>query len=138
MLDHGNGQLSAVGFYNSGLGESPVGEFFGGVSARSAMAFDIDGNKVVHCALVFGRTLVSCSDTVLQALADGVAPAGIIYAKVGHNGRTRGVVLSVHASSGGELPPNELEASYRLLYKAGGNPPAWEDYRYMPTLFAMN
>ena len=30
MLDHGNGQLSAVGFFNPGLGEAPVGDFFGG------------------------------------------------------------------------------------------------------------
>lgn len=30
MLDHGNAQLSAVGFYNPTMGQGPVGEFFGG------------------------------------------------------------------------------------------------------------
>lgn len=33
MLDHGNAQLSAVGFYNPTMGQEPVGEFFGGASA---------------------------------------------------------------------------------------------------------
>lgn len=35
MLDHGNGQLSAVGFFNPGLGEAPVGDFFGGAPGES-------------------------------------------------------------------------------------------------------
>lgn len=30
MLDHGNAQLSAVGFYNPTMGQPPLGEFFGG------------------------------------------------------------------------------------------------------------
>lgn len=33
MLDHGNGQLSAVGFFNPWIGEGPVGEFFGSAPA---------------------------------------------------------------------------------------------------------
>lgn len=33
MLDQGNGQLSAVGFFNPWIGEGPVGEFFGSAPA---------------------------------------------------------------------------------------------------------
>lgn len=35
MLDHGNAQLSAVGFYNPSIGQLPVGDFFGGGGASS-------------------------------------------------------------------------------------------------------
>ena len=38
MLDQGNAQLSAVGFYNPAIGEPPVGEFFGGAPGSDAPA----------------------------------------------------------------------------------------------------
>lgn len=38
MLDQGNGQLSAVGFFNPTIGQRPVGEFFGGAPAGGAPA----------------------------------------------------------------------------------------------------
>lgn len=140
MLDHGNGQLSAVGFFNPGLGQAPAGTFFGGgVGGGFAGAFDISGDKVVHCALVFGRATVSCDDTQLGILGEDQTPEGLIYAKVAHDG-SGSLKLSVHHTQSDSLPDDELEASYRLLYKVvgAGQNKAWADFRYTPTLFAMN
>ena len=141
MLDHGNGQLSAVGFFNPGMGQSPAGTFFGGgVGGGFAGAFDISGDKVVNCALVFGRALVECSDTQLGVLGANQTPSGCIYAKVKHDGESGSLELSVHHTESDSLPEDELEASYRLLYKAlgSGQDKAWVDFRYTPTLFAMD
>lgn len=144
MLDHGNAQLSAVGFYLPGVGGSgAVSPFFGGgVGGGFAGAFDISEDKVVNCALVFGRETVSCEDTQLDVLGEGQTPSGCIYAKVTHDGSRGGprISLSVHHTQSDSLPDDELEASYRLLYKAIGPGGArqWVDFRYTPTLFAMN
>lgn len=144
MLDHGNAQLSAVGFFNPGLGQAPAGSFFGGGAGGGGMpaAFDISGDKIVNCALVFGRETVSCGDTQLGALGEEATPVGIIYAKVEHDGSSDSdaLSLSVHHTQSDELPDDELEASYRLLYKAlgSGKDKLWVDFRYAPTLFAMN
>lgn len=137
MLDHGNAQLSAVGFFNPVLGQAPVGDFFGGGLGNAVgAAFDMSGGKIVNCCLVFGRTLVSCGDTSLGALERN--PSGIIYAKVKHSGSE--LKLSVHHKQADELPSNDLESSYRLLYKAlgQGSGKRWVDFRYMPVLFAMD
>ena len=135
MINSGNLELSAVGFFNPQMGQAPIGAFFGGgVGGGGGVgrAFDIKGDKVINCALVFGRALVSCGDTQIEALKS--EPAGIIYAQVTH--QSSELSLSVKHSSSDALPENTLGASYRLLYKAINK--SWVDYRYMPTLFAMN
>lgn len=142
MLDHGNGQLSAVGFFNAAVGAPGAAPFFGGGVGGSAKAaaFDISGDKVVHCALVFGRATVSCADTQLGVLGENQTPVGLIYAKVKHAGPGSALELSVHHTQANSLPDDELEASYRLLYKAmgDGQNKSWVDFRYTPTMFAMN
>ena len=134
MISGGNLELSAVGFFNPAMGQAPMGDFFGGGvgGGGAGRAFDIKGDKIVNCALVFGRSLVSCQDAQIGALKS--EPSGIIYAQVTH--QSSELSLSVKHSSSDALPENTLEASYRLLYKAINK--SWVDFRYMPTLFAMN
>ena len=140
MLDHGNGQLSAVGFYNSGLGESPVGEFFGGgvSGGKTTGPFEIEGDKVVNCILIFGRETVSCGNTQLGILGENQTPSGVIYAKVSHSSTALG--LSVHHAPGGSIPENSLDASFRVLYRATGSGQnrKWADLRNQPVVVAMN
>lgn len=84
MLDHGNGQMSAVGFFNPLMGQAPMGDFFGGGvggGSSRASAFDLVGNKVVRCMMFFGRSLVTCPDTVINLQGF----TGLIVAKIDHS-----------------------------------------------------
>lgn len=138
MLDQGNGQLSAVGGFLPMMGAAGDAPFFGGGvgggDGSIARTFDISDGKVINCALVFGRALVSCDDTSLGILGENQTPSGMIYAKVKHESGS--LELSVHHTESDTLPEDGLDASFRLLYKAISG--SWVDFRYVPTLFGMN
>ena len=141
MLDEGNSQLSAVGFFNPMLGGGEaVGVSGGSGGGGIGGVFDIDGGKVVRCALVFGRQWVRCDDTALGILAAGKDPEGVIYAEVDHSSAS--LKLAVKHKADGNLPDNSLQKSYRALYYAysSGTPPSWSwaDVRFQPAMFAMN
>lgn len=141
MIDEGNAQLSAVGFFNPMIGVGDAVSASGGGSSMSG-CFDISGDKVVRCALVFGRQWLKCPDKALPALASGKRPAGVIYAEVSH--ASTDLELDVKHAESGELPGNTLSRSCRALYyaaKSGTGVSAtwyWVDVRYQPALFAMN
>lgn len=141
MLDEGNAQLSAVGFFNPMMGGGEAVGAFGGTGGGGiGGVFDIEGNKVVRCALVFGRQWVKCADTSLEILGEDKTPSGIIYAEIDHS--TTSLKLSVKHEPNGNLPENSLQKSYRALYYAysSGTPPTWSwaDVRFQPAMFAMN
>lgn len=141
MLDQGNGQLSAVGFFNPMLGGGEAVGVSGGAGGGLGGVFDIEDDKVVRCALVFGRQWVQCDDTSLGILRENATPKGIIYAEIDHS--TTSLTLAVKHTDG-ELPDNSLQKSYRALYYAynsgtTGNPTmTWADVRFQPVMFAMN
>lgn len=143
MLDEGNGQLSAVGFFNPMLGGGDSVSVSGGAGGEGGLGgvFDISDGKIVRCALVFGRQWVRCDDTSLDILGEGMMPSGVIYAEVDHSSTS--LKLSVKHKADGNLPENSLQKSYRALYYAvssGGNPAVWSwaDVRFQPAMFAMN
>ena len=141
MLDEGNAQLSAVGFFNPMLGGGDAVGVSGGAGGGGlGGVFDISDGKVVRCALVFGRQWVRCDDTSLEILGENQTPTGVIYAEVDHSSAT--LALSVKHKADGNLPDNSLQKSYRALYYAysSGTPPAWSwaDVRFQPAMFAMN
>ena len=140
MVDQGNGQLSAVGFFNPMLGGGASVSVSGGGAGGLGGAFDIEDGSIVRCALVFGRQWVQCDDTSLPVLGEDKDPEGIIYAVIDHSSDS--VELSVKHDSNGNLPDNSLQKSYRALYYAYsyGSPPTWSwaDVRFQPTMFAMN
>lgn len=158
MFDQGNGQLSAVGFFNPMLGGGvAVGASGGGTGVEGGLGvFDIEDGKVVRCALVFGRQWVKCDDTPLDILEEDGTPTGVIYAEIDHSSTS--LTLSVKHNKDGELPENSMQKSYRALYYAygsgedsstststststpGGTPPtgSWADVRLQPAMFAMN
>lgn len=141
MLDHGNGQLSAVGFFNPLLGGGEaVGVSGGGAGGGLGGVFDIEDGKIVRCALVFGRQWVQCDDTTLPVLDGDKEPEGVIYAEIDHSSDS--FELSVKHDASGSLPDNSLQKSYRALYYAysSGDPPTWSwaDVRFQPAMFAMN
>ena len=145
MIDDGNAQLSAVGFFNPLLGGGDAVGVSGGGSSLDG-AFGISGKKVVNCYIMMGRTLVSGDDTTLSVLnrqesdpapSDGTA----IYAKVTWSNDEW--LLSVHDD--GVLDPsntpafnkaNDLSTAYRILYvyKGGGI----VDCRWMPMVMALD
>ena len=134
MFEDGNSQASAVGFFNPMIGAGKAVEVGGGGGGGDmSSCFNISGQKIVHCGLAFGRKWLTCNDTQLDVLAEGVEPSGVIYAKIAH--ATTSVTLSV-AHDSQELPQNKLDESYRALYYARGG--SWIDVRYMPTVLAMN
>ena len=139
MYDQGNGQLSAVGFFNPMMGGGDSVGAFGGGSGLGG-AFDIEDGKIVRCALVFGRRWLQCDDTSLPILGDDQDPEGIIYAEIDHSSESP--TLSVKHDPSDSLPDNSLQKSYRALYYAysSGSPPeySWADVRFQPTMFAMN
>lgn len=148
MLDQGNSQLSAVGFFNPMMGEGgPVGAF-GGAGGEGGLGgvFDIEDGKVVRCAIVFGRQWVQCDDTELPILGEDKDPEGVIYAEIDHSSSSSfaSLKLSVKHDGSGILPDNSLEKSYRALYYAynsGTNDEpmmTWADVRFQPAMFAMN
>lgn len=128
MLDHGNGQLSAVGFFNPSLGQNPLGDFFGGApSSGMAGPFAMVGRDVVNNFLAFGRTNVSCAD------AENVVPerpTGCIVAEVTHGSSSEGLSLAVKFAN--ELPYNTLDKTYVPLYMARSG--AWVDVRWRPVV----
>lgn len=141
MLDDGNGQLSAVGFFNPMLGGGEAVGVSGGAGGGGlGGVFDISDGKVVRCALVFGRQWVRCDDAPLEVLGDGMEPSGVIYAEIDHSSAS--LALAVKHKEDGNLPDNSLQKSYRALYYAysAGDPPAWSwaDVRFQPAMFAMN
>lgn len=141
MLDEGNAQLSAVGFFNPMLGGGDAVGVSGGAGGGGlGGVFDISDGKVVRCALVFGRQWLRCDDTPLEILGENQTPAGVIYAEVDHSSATP--ALAVKHKADGNLPDNSLQKSYRALYYAyrSGTPPAWSwaDVRFQPAMFAMN
>lgn len=141
MLDEGNAQLSAVGFFNPMLGGGDAVGVSGGAGGGGlGGVFDISDGKVVRCALVFGRQWVRCNDTPLETLGENQTPTGVIYAEVDHSSAKP--ALAVKHKADGNLPDNSLQKSYRALYYAysSGTPPAWSwaDVRFQPAMFAMN
>lgn len=141
MLDEGNGQLSAVGFFNPMLGGGEAVGVSGGAGAGGlGGVFDISDGKIVRCALVFGRQWLRCGDTPLEILGDDKTPAGVIYAEIDHS--TTSLTLAVKHKEDGILPDNSLQKSYRALYYAysPGTPPVWSwaDVRFQPAMFATN
>lgn len=140
MLDEGNGQLSAVGFFNPMLGGGDSVSVSGGSGGGLGGVFDIDDGKIVRCALVFGRQWVRCEDTKLDILQEGNIPTGVIYAEIEHSSYS--LTLAVKHNVDGNLPDNSLQKSYRALYYAysSGTPPVWSwaDVRFQPVMFAMN
>lgn len=143
MLDQGNGQLSAVGFFNPMLGGGASVSVSGGGAGGGGLGgvFDIEGNKIVRCALVFGRQWVQCDDVELPILDKLAEPKGVIYAVIDHSSVP--FTLSVEITDG-NFPDNSLEKSYRALYyayNAGTNDEpmmTWADVRFQPAMFAMN
>jgi hypothetical protein len=141
MLDQGNDQLSAVGFFNPMMGGGEaVGVSGGSGGGGIGGVFDIEDGKLVRCALVFGRQWVQCDDTALPILGEDKTPTGVIYAEIDHSSTS--LKLSVKHKADGNLPENSLQKSYRALYYAysSGTPPAWSwaDVRFQPAMFAMN
>lgn len=140
MLDAGNGQLSAVGFFNPMMGGGEPVSAFGGAGGGLGGVFDIVDDMVVRCALVFGRQWVQCDDTRLEVLGDDATPKGVIYAEIDHS--TTSLKLTVKHESSGKLPDNSLQKSYRALYYAHTSvdspKPSWADVRFQPVMFAMN
>lgn len=127
MLDHGNAQLSAVGFYNPTMGQQPLGEFFGGAVGGMAGPFEMSGADIVNNYLAFGRTTVSCAD--VQNIVPEV-PAGWIVAEVTHGNSSAGLSLAVVRAN--SLPDNTLDKTYVPLYKAVDG--AWADLRWRPVV----
>lgn len=142
MLDAGNGQLSAVGFFNPMLGGGEAVGVSGGGAGGLGGVFDIEDGRIVRCALAFGRKWLRCDDTYIAALEEGKTPEGVIYAEVDHS--TTNLKLSVKHEESGELPDNSLQKSYRALYYACKSGPIdkptmeWADVRFQPAMFAMN
>lgn len=141
MLDQGNAQLSAVGFFNPMLGGGDavgVSGGAGGGGGGPGGVFDISDGKIVRCAIVFGRQWVKCADTSLDILGEGQTPAGVIYAEIDHSSTS--LTLAVKHKADGNLPDNSLQKSYRALYYAysEGNSHTWADVRFQPAMFAMN
>lgn len=143
MLDQGNSQLSAVGFFNPMMGGGgSVGAFGGAGVGGLGGVFDIEDGKIVRCALVFGRQWVQCDDTELPILGEDKNLEGVIYAEIDHSSDS--VKLSVKHEGGDKLPDNSLEKSYRALYYAYNSGTTdepkmtWADVRFQPTMFAMN
>lgn len=127
MFDHGNAQLSAVGFYNPVMGQPPVGDFFGGGvggGSSGAGAFDLVGNKVVRCMMFFGRSLVTCPDTAVSLQNF----TGLIVAKINHS-TADSIHLSVEKKAMGTNAlsgrttldlGNTPYITYRALYVVNG------------------
>lgn len=142
MIDEGNAQLSAVGFFNPMIGGGDAVGVSGGAGVGGlGGVFDIEDGKIVRCALVFGRQWVRCDDTSLEILGEGKTPSGVIYAEIDHSSTS--ITLAVKHKADGNLPDNSLQKSYRALYYAyssGANPPVWlwADVRFQPAMFAMN
>ena len=143
MLDEGNAQLSAVGFFNPMLGGGDAVGVSGGAGGGGlGGVFDISDGKIVRCALVFGRQWLRCGDTALSILVEDQTPAGVIYAEIDHSSTT--LTLSVKHKADGDLPDNSLQKSYRALYYAYNSGTAdspdwsWADVRFQPVMFAMN
>lgn len=133
MLDQGNAQLSAVGFYNPAIGEPPVGEFFGGAPGSEAPAQpyevqwdqSLDGGagawKVYLPAghlLAYGQEYVDTSDfdgvteirdesggTSWFALDDVGRRAGHVYLVVTVDYEGGAVEARLGPSTGSEDPP---------------------------------
>ena len=136
MLDEGNGQLSAVGFFNPMLGGGNAVSVSGGAGGGGGLGgvFDISGGKIVRCALVFGRQWLRCDDTELGILGEDQTPEGVIYAEIDHSSDVP--TLAVKHKADGDLPYNSLQKSYRALYYAHDS--SWADVRFQPVMFAMN
>lgn len=134
FLPEGNQMPAQEGFAPFLGSGSPVSVSGGG--GTTAGAFDIEGEKVVRCGLMFGRSWIECDDEQLPVLAAGNRPTGVIYATVSHG--SSAPELSVR--SGGALPASTLEATHRLLYKAEGHGSSsyWADYRSAITVVAMD
>lgn len=127
MLDEGNAQLSAVGFFNGMLGGGDAVGVGGGCGGGTAGPFEMDGRDIKHNMLLFGRTTVQCADA---ANVVPEQPSGWIVAEITHGSSSADLSLSVlHANA---LPENTLDLTYVPLYMAkdGG----WVDVRWMPTV----
>lgn len=136
LIPEGASMPAAEGFFLPFLGAGDAVTVGGGGGGGSG-AFDIEGNKVVRCGLMFGRKWLRCEDKELDVLGNGNAPAGVIYATVSHGGETE-AKLSVN--SGPSLPDSTLDASHRLLYGAEGSSGSkfWADYRSCITIMSMD
>lgn len=143
VVDHGNAQMSAVGFFNPMLGGGEAVGVSGGAGGGGLEGvFAISDGKVVKCALVFGRNWLTCDDTPLEVLEEDATPHGVIYAEINH--ASAEITLDVKHDGSGKLPENSLQKSYRALYYAynsgtyGESVMEWADVRFQPAMFAMN
>ena len=139
MLDHGNGQLSAVGFFNVAVGAPGAAPFFGGGAGGSARAsaFDLESAatpenrnlyRVVRQYLYFGRTLVTGAESTeltLPSNSDWVVFAVVSHASTGKPS------LSVVKGNALDSYESDIDKTYVALYlrKAGGR---LVDLRTMP------
>jgi len=127
MLDEGNAQLSAVGFFNGMLGGGDAVSVGGGCGGMAG-PFEMAGRDIVNNFLIFGRTTVSCADA-RNIVPEGQA-AGCIVAEVAHGSSSADLSLRVvHANA---LPDNTLDKTYVPLYMARNG--AWADVRRSPTV----
>lgn len=128
MLDEGNAQLSAVGFFNGMLGGGDAVGVGGGGGGGTAGPFEMVGRDIVNNFLIFGRTAVSCADAQ-NAVPEGQA-TGYMVAEVTHGSSSADLSLRVvHANA---LPDNTLDKTYVPLYAARDG--AWADVRWSPTV----
>lgn len=139
LITEGSSLPSAEGFFIPPLGDTgPAVTVTGGGAGGAGGAFDIVGNSVVRCGLMFGRSWLTCEDFTSAALA--AAPKGIIYASVAH-AAGRQPKLSVVLDPRPYLPNSTLDVSNRLLYRAeenGQGGSSWADYRSAITILAMD
>lgn len=117
------------------LGADAPAAFVGGGGVTTG-AFDIEGDKIVRCGLLFGRRWLECDDTELDVLSGD--PEGVIYASVAHNGDRNTPVLTV--KHGDNVPESALDVTNRPLYKATGavSSRTWADLRSAITLVSMD
>lgn len=124
MLDHGNGQLSAVGFFNASVGAPGAAPFFGGGVGGSAKAtaFDLESAatpenrnlyRVVRQYLYFGRTLVIGEESTELTLPPN--SDWVVFAVVSHTS-TGKPSLSVVKGAALDTYTSDIDKTYVALY----------------------
>ena len=134
MLDHGNGQLSAVGFFNPGLGEAPVGDFFGGAPGEShpqpyEVQWDgsLDGWKIYlptgHLLSFDGEDVGTSSFIGVSPVPGSGDPAWKSLGEVGKNAGHAYLVLRVNKGA-------RAVKEARILPSAGSGSDSEEVYSF--------
>lgn len=87
MLDQGNGQLSAVGFFNPTMGEAPAGEFFGGGAPAADVTLKTEspppGAAPTEAKLLPTTVLKSASDSGVEFVLSTDPATHTTYIQVG-------------------------------------------------------